>query len=337
MTARTETDANTLITQLVEKSGVNEEDIRTRMKEKIDKFSGLLTEQGALVLLSRELNVRLPVFEKANEKLTLNQLKMGMNNVDVVAQVKYADRVKTYAKNGKEGKYLAVRLSDETGEALFTFWNEQADDAAQKNIRVGSTVTLSNARVGVFNQMTQLSLGYNGIYTIENEAGMNSSTEMNLPAATANTTTNTNQQPTGKFSELNEGTWIETNAHVLDVLPGKGYYVRCLACNGKLQKRENTCPICMTEGKIDARLLVSLLLDDGSKPLRGVAFENEVVALYEKTKEELLNMFETDKETIDQTLRGAYVRIHGKAKMGMDKISLEIAINRVIRTPFANA
>ena len=335
MTARTETDANTLIAQLVEKSGVNEEDIRTRMKEKIDKFSGLLTEQGALVLLSRELNVRLPVFEKVNEKLTLNQLKMGMNNVDVVARVKYADRMKTYAKNGKEGKYLAVRLSDETGEALFTFWNEQADDAVQKNIRVGSTVTLSNARVGVFNQMTQLSLGYNGIYTIENDAEMNSSAEINSSATATQSVSTT--QPIGKFSELNEGAWIETNSHVLDVLPGKGYYVRCLACNGKLQKRETTCPICMTEGKIDARLLVSLLLDDGSKPLRGVAFENEVAALYGKTKEELLSMFETDKENVDKTLRGTLVRIQGTAKMGMDKISLEIAINRVIRIPFANA
>ena len=341
MTASTATDANTLIAQLVEKSGVNEEDIRSRMKEKIDKFSGLLTEQGALVLLSRELNVRLPVFEKTNEKLALNQLKAGMNNIDVVARVKYADRAKTYSKNGKEGKYLAIRLTDETGEALFTFWNEQVDDAVQKNIRVGSRVTLNNARAGSFNQMTQLSLGYNGIYTIENDAETdsgektNSNAETNSPATNAQNTSAT--PPTGKFSELNEGAWIETNAHILDVLPGKGYYVRCLACNGKLQKRETTCPICMTEGKIDARLLVSLLLDDGSKPLRGVAFENEVCMLYGKNKEELLNMFEMDKESIDQTLRGTLIRIQGKAKMGMDKISLEIAINRVIRVPFANA
>lgn len=327
MTAALQMDVPALVTQLAEKSGLNEDDVRARMNEKITKFSGLLTEQGALVLLSRDLNVKLPLFDKPNAKLKLGELKAGMNNVDVVARVKYADRVKTYSKNGKEGKYLAIRLSDETGEALFTFWNEQADEAVQKGIRAGSTITLSNARTSTFNQMTQLSLGYNGVYTIENENAEN-----------APQTENTNaEKNTGKFSELVENQFIETRAHIVDVLPGKGYYVKCLACQGKLQKRETTCPICMAEGKVETRLLVSVLLDDGSKPMRAVAFEKEAAALYEKNKDELLNLFEADKVNADRELLGKVIQIQGKAKMGMDRISLEMVLNRVIRVPFANA
>ncbi len=325
MTAALQIDVPALVTQLAEKSGLNEEDIRLRMNEKITKFSGLLTEQGALVLLSRDLNVRLPLFDKPNAKLKIGELKAGMNNVDIVASVKYADRVKTYSKNGKEGKYLAARLSDETGEALFTFWAEQADEAAAKGIRAGSRVTLTNARVGSFNQMTQLSLGYNGTYTIENDES--NLTEENYISV----------QKNGKFSELSEGQFVETNAHIVDVLPGKGYYVRCLACQGKLQKRETTCPICMTEGKIETRLLVSLMVDDGSKPMRAVAFEKEVLALYEKNKDDLLSVFEVDKESVDKALLGKVVHIQGKTKMGMDKISLEMVLNRVMPVPFANA
>jgi hypothetical protein len=326
-------DVPALVKEMAEKSGLSEEDVHARMNEKITKFSGLLTEQGALVLLSRELNVKLPLFDKPNAKLKLGELKMGMNNVDVEARVKYADNVKTYSKNGKEGKYLSTRLTDETGEALFTFWNEQADEAMAKGIRVGSKMTLTNARVGSFNQMTQLSLGYNGIYSLEND-------ETNENSATPTREGQTIQpmeKNSAKLSELTEGQFIETTAHVVDVLPGKGYYVRCLACNAKLQKRENTCPICMKEGKIDTRLLVTMVIDDGSKPMRAVAFENEVAALYGKNKDELLNVFEANKPGADNELLGKVVRIQGKGKMGMDRISLELVISKINSVPFANA
>lgn len=325
-------DVPALVKEMAEKSGLNEEEVHVRMNEKITKFSGLLTEQGALVLLSRELNVKLPLFDKPNAKLKLGELKMGMNNVDVEARVKYADNVKTYSKNGKEGKYLSTRLMDETGEALFTFWNEQAVEAMEKGIRAGSTLKLTNARVGSFNQMTQLSLGYNGIYTIENDA-----TETNMLTTPSSAGASQAVKMSGKLSELMENQFIETTAHIVDVLPGKGYYVRCLACNGKLPKRENTCTICMKEGKIETRLLVSIVIDDGSKPMRAVAFENEVVSLYGKNKDELLAIFEANKEDADKELLGKVLRIQGKGKMGMDRISLELVISKINSVPFANA
>lgn len=319
------TEVPVLIAQLAEKSGVDEQTIREKMNEKITKFSGLLTEQGALVLLSKDLNVRLPIFEKPNQTLKISELKAGMNNIDIVARVKFADKIKTYSKNGKEGKYASTRVSDETGEALFTFWNEQADEAMQKGLRAGSTITLTNARVGSFNGQTQLSLGYNGTYTIANDS--NEATQENAFTS----------EKTGTFAQLAENEFIETNAHVLDVLPGKGYYVRCLACQGKLSKRENVCPICMKEGKVETRLLTSVLLDDGSKPIRAVGFENEVLSLYGKNKDELLSVFETDKGKIDHELIGKVIHVVGKGKMGLDRTSIELVLVKVNGVPFANA
>ena len=316
----------TLIQQLSEKSGLEEEIIKQKMMEKVEKFSGLLTEQGALVLLSNDLRVRLPVMEKNNATMKLGELKPGMNNIDVQAHVNIIDRIKPYSKNGKEGKYLSLRLSDDTGEALFTFWNEHAEEALQKGIQKGSKISLTNARVGSFNQLVQLSLGYNGNYTIEN-----------TPNKEKENTLNDGKKDFMPFNQLTENQPIEGNAHVIKVLLGKGYYVRCLNCNGKLQKRESTCPICMTEGKIETRLLVPVLLDDGTKPVRAVAFEKEVISLYEKTKEELLRAFETDKAMTDRELLGKRVEIQGRTKLGMDKISLEIVLSKATRVPFTQA
>ncbi len=324
MNTLAQTDAKTLIHELSEKTSVPEEELHIKMNEKIQKFSGLLTEQGALILLSREMNVRLPVFEKQNPSLKLGELKEGMNNVDVTCTVKMADRIKTYSKNGKEGKYLSLRLMDESGEALFTFWNEHADEAMQKGLQAGSKITLTNARVGSFNQQMQLSLGYNGVYSIENNPNMQ------------NVAREKPVQKTIPFSELTENQFAEGKAHIVDVLQGKGYYVRCLSCQGKLTTRTTTCPICMAEGKIETRLLVPLLLDDGTKTLRAVAFENEVIQIYEKTKEELLSMFDMQKEEAHNGIRGKIIQFTGKTKIGLDNTSIELILQKATPLPFTN-
>ncbi len=324
-------DTQNALQLLAANSGLPKEEIIQKMNEKIQKYSGLLTEQGALVLLSKELNVKIPLFEKPKTQLKLGELKPGMSNIDVKTRVKIMDKVKPFSKNGKEGKYLSIRLQDETGEALFTFWNEQAEEAIRKGLRVGSTLVMQNARVGNFGQMVQLSLGYNGNYAIENENNPTNNTE--------NTVLMQTTISKKRFAELNENEIVQTRAHIIDVLPGKGFFVKCNACGSKLQYADTICMNCGKEGNVETRLLVSLLLDDGTKPLRAVAFENEAMQLYEKNKEEILSAFENEesKRALNETILGKIADITGKSKMGMDKTSVEIILQRVSVIPFENA
>ena len=321
MNTLTQTEPSTLIRELAEKSSIPEEEIRTKMNEKIQKFSGLLTEQGALILLSREMNVKLPLFEKQNPLIRLGELKEGMNNVDVICTIKMIDRIKTFSKNGKEGKYLSTRLMDETGEALFTFWNEQAEEAVKKGLTEGNTLMLKNARTGSYNGRIQLSLGYNGTYSIEAGKGTPIPTEKQEKIA---------------FSALTENGSFEGEASIVDVLPGKGYYVRCTACQAKLPYRDTVCPQCGKEGSVEARLLISLLLDDGTTTLRGVAFENEAAALMGKGKEEILAQMDDEKQktALWQEMRGKRIRVRGRGKRGMDASSIELILQGVQTIPF---
>ncbi len=315
-------DAQEMIQKMSAATGIEASLIHEKMNEKIQKFSGLLTEQGALVLLNKELGAKIPLFEKTNPKLTLNQLQAGMNNVDVEVHVSRMDGIKSFSKNGKEGKYVSIRLTDETGDALFTFWNEQADEALQKGIGVGSTLILSNARVGTFNGQTQLSLGYNGTYTVSGTPTVNTPEE---------------KKSAVRLLDLTENALFEGNVHIVDVLPGKGYYVRCLACNGKLQVRETVCPLCKVEGKIETRLLVPLLVDDGSHTMRAVAFEKEAILLYGKSKEDVLHGLENGKQALNMELVGKVVQISARTKTGMDRTSLELIVQRANVVSFQNA
>ena len=316
-------DVNTTLQRMSEESGIEQAIIRQKMDEKIAKFAGLLTEQGALVLLSKEMNIRTPLVEKNATQMKMGELKPGMNNVDVRAQIKRADPLKTFNKNGKEGKYVSLRLMDETGEALFTFWNEQADEVIQKGIKIGDTLNLHNARVGVFNGQTQLSLGYNGSYSLEK----GNETHTTAPAEKI------------PFSALKENDPFEGNVHVVDVFPGKGYYVRCTACAAKLQYRDTICSQCGKEGSVETRLLVSLLLDDGTASLRGVAFENEAISLIGKTNEEILTAMDDEKlkMALWQDMRGKTIAIKGRGKKGMDATSVELILQRIQPRLFQNA
>ncbi len=314
-------DVEKALQRMSEESGIPIPTIREKMDEKVAKFAGLLTEQGALVLLSKEMNTRTPLIEKEGMRMKLGELKPGMNNVDVNASIQRADPVKTYTKNGKEGKYAAVRLQDETGEALFTFWNEQAEEAVKKGLTEGNTLMLKNARTGSYNGRIQLSLGYNGTYSIEAGKGTPIPTEKQEKIA---------------FSALTENGSFEGEASIVDVLPGKGYYVRCTACQAKLPYRDTVCPQCGKEGSVEARLLISLLLDDGTTTLRGVAFENEAAALMGKGKEEILAQMDDEKQktALWQEMRGKRIRVRGRGKRGMDASSIELILQGVQTIPF---
>ncbi|MEK6821502.1 MAG: hypothetical protein AABY11_03845, partial [archaeon] len=220
-------EVESVIGEMAQEAGIDASTIREKMNEKMEKFSGLLTEQGALILLCKDLKLKMPG-APPNEKIKIGALSEGMNNVDVEGKIKIMDRVKPFSKNGKEGKYVSTRIHDETGEAIFTLWNEQVDHAMEKRMGVGSTIVLTNARVGNFNGMKQLSLGYNGTcevgegvqaapYEKEKVAGK----ESEKKDVVANET---------PLASIKENQWFEGDVHIVDVMQGKGYYVRCTAC-----------------------------------------------------------------------------------------------------------
>ncbi|MDP2665941.1 MAG: DUF2240 family protein [Candidatus Diapherotrites archaeon] len=295
-------DMESALREIVAQSGMDEIDVRARIEKKIAQFNGLLTEHGATVLVANELRVKISSLQADHTLLKLGELKAGMANVDTQGNVTMVDRMKPFTRNGKEGKYIHVRLKDQTGEALITFWNDQADEALQKGLRPGSQLKLTNCRVGLFQETLQLNMGYNGGFTVTNEGGDNISAPDKITP----------------FAHIQENRSVHGEAHIIDVLPGKGYYVKCGGCGGKLPEIMTACVHCQSE-KIDARLLLPLLLDDGSASLRGVAFEEQALQTYGKTKEEVLAALQSDegKRELHRNLLGKRLRIRGRSKIGM--------------------
>lgn len=148
-------DINTLIEEIAQKTGKSDDEIRGLVKGKTEKFSGLLTEQGAAYLVQKELGIR----QENYEQIQIGELKEGMKGIEIKGKVEAAFPVKEFEKNGKKGKLKSFILSDGTGEIRATLWNDQTD---KYELTRGSELKMSNIIITSYNEKKQATLGFNG-------------------------------------------------------------------------------------------------------------------------------------------------------------------------------
>ena len=107
--------------QLVERisalSKVPKEEIERKVEAKRAKLSGLVSKEGAAQIVAAEMGVN---FEK--EKLKISELAQGMKKANVVGKVVEVFPIRTYNKNGKEGKVGKLLLADDSANAQVVFW-----------------------------------------------------------------------------------------------------------------------------------------------------------------------------------------------------------------------
>jgi len=151
-----------VITELATKTGKSEEEIAGLIKAKVDKFEGLLTEQGAVFMVQKELGMG----KEQLEQMQIGQIEEGMKGIEVKGKVEGLFPVKEFDKGGKKGKLKSFILSDGTGEVRVTLWNDQVD---KYELTRGSEVKISNVLVSKFNEKKQITLGFNGIIEILNK------------------------------------------------------------------------------------------------------------------------------------------------------------------------
>ena len=144
-----------ILKEIVEKSNKSEEEVQKLIKEKVEKFSGLLTEQGAAFMVGKELGVG----EQPAEEIKISELEEGMKGIEVKGKIETVFPVKEFERNGKKGKLQSIIISDGEGEIRTTLWNDQID---KYDLTRGSEVIVTNGIVSTYNEKKQLGLGFNG-------------------------------------------------------------------------------------------------------------------------------------------------------------------------------
>ncbi|MBS7643552.1 hypothetical protein KEJ26_03075 [Candidatus Bathyarchaeota archaeon] len=289
-------------------------------KERFGTISLNLGKVGSLTLnpqIARAANL-----PQAEETMQIAQLKRGMTNVTIEGTIVSPPVVREVVTMGGETVLVAsFTLRDQTGEVKASMWRHLA--ALSKELSVGNQIKIKNAYVkaGLAEELELSSGMHTTIEVLSKTSADASSFQLVIEGAAPQRK---------KITSLVNGENVEVHAAIAEVLPKPCIHLVCPKCLGKLKKLgENwRCDSCGVVAEPSARLIVEILLNDGTGVINALFFG--------KQAEEILNMpVEKAQEIINQTgdicapLQWISEKLLGKEIIVIGKTAFNQAINKM--------
>lgn len=144
---------------------IPESELKERIDKKIQSVGGLLSEEGALLLITGELGISIEEEHKEKKHFFISDINEGMQHIDISGRIMRIFDANTFQrKTGIEGRVQNIVIADKTGSIRIVFWDDQIDKI--KQFKRGDVVTIRNGylRKGLNNQF-EISLGKEGVIT----------------------------------------------------------------------------------------------------------------------------------------------------------------------------
>jgi replication factor A1 len=146
------------IKRIIEETGLSKKEIEDRVNDKKKELKGLISEEGALFIIAKELGVEI----KDNQQylndieIKVSDIKPQMKNITLVGRVKQINRVHTFKrKDGSEGRVGSFLLHDQTGDIRIVLWDENTKILKDTNFDINELIKVINgyAREGRYNNL----------------------------------------------------------------------------------------------------------------------------------------------------------------------------------------
>ena len=302
----------TLIKKIIETTGLSRAEIDTRIAEKLEEFSGLISKEGAAHIVANELQV--PIGDMAAGPYKINELKLGMRNITVIGKVLTKYQVTSFSRNGRDGRVASILFADQTGSIRVAFWHD--DVFVYERLMENEVVSLSSLTVK--DNRSQLELTASSQTKIVKNptgfdaesfakivskqsrvfAGVSASSGVASNGAVGEGTNGTNSATTGGFdanSSAQEGAFVPRAAAVrkyIDKITVTDPAVEILGVivqvfkpisfivdksTGKKVRLEPGMPADQLHH--EQRFVMTVVVDDGTETMRAVFFGDECVRL----------------------------------------------------------
>jgi len=271
-----------LLQELEKRSGLSREELMKRIDKKISELDNLITVEGAIYLVARELGIELP---SPRRRVTISSILPGMRKVSFIGRVFKISRIVEFGV-GNKGKVVNLFVGDSTGYVKIPLWNEQVNFIDQKKVTVGSLVQVINgfAREGIYGEV-EVSLGKFGMLKVLD-------TEIpEIPSA---------EELVQKFSSFEK-------VKIKDIRPGNfeitGFIVKVFKANYVYNSNGE---------KI---MIIPVLIDDGTSDIR-VSFFRELAETLAGISVDELEKIEEDKRKsfLEERLLGKEIIVEGRVK-----------------------
>ncbi|MEM1512916.1 MAG: DUF2240 family protein [Candidatus Jordarchaeales archaeon] len=144
-----------IIDLIVEKASVSREEVLKLVKRKKEEMGGLVTDEGAALLVAIDLGVE--VQRNEEEKVFIGELSDEMDVVPIVeGRVKSFLGIKRFEREGGGvGVMATIVIVDRTGEAKLVLWGEHSKIVEKGQLRKGDVVRVVKGYVkrGIFGDL----------------------------------------------------------------------------------------------------------------------------------------------------------------------------------------
>ncbi|MFB6204268.1 MAG: hypothetical protein ABEJ75_01350 [Candidatus Nanohaloarchaea archaeon] len=259
-------DAEDIIQTIVDETELDEEEVKDKVKNKIEEFEGLVSEEGAIHLVAKEHGVQ--VSEDNNQDLKIENIVPDMRKVHMKARVVRVLEPNTFERDdGDEGKVQNVVLGDDTGTIRLTLWDDQTEIA--EKIGEGDAIELAGAYTIEDNrENAELRLGDSAqvkmadddeVPEVETGGGGSETSEVSIREV------------------RNENTSYQVQGMLMAVYTSNPFYNICPECGTSVREDDDGKYVCKEHGEVepDKALAVSAVLDDGTGNLRVVFFRDQ--------------------------------------------------------------
>ncbi|MBY9020379.1 MAG: DUF2240 family protein [Candidatus Lokiarchaeota archaeon] len=129
------------INKIVEDTGLSKKEIQSLVEEKKEELKGLISDEGALFVIAKELGVEVSSEnqELLNEiELNVSDITLNMKNIVLVGRIKDIFNLNSFKKsNGDDGYVGSFQLQDNTGDIRIVLWDDHVnvlkDERFEKN------------------------------------------------------------------------------------------------------------------------------------------------------------------------------------------------------------
>ncbi len=319
-----------VIKKISEKSGTSADEIKKLIEEKQDELSGLVSKEGAMHIVARELGVSL--LKKRERELKVCNLVPGLRAVDMTARIVRIMEPRQFEKNGKQGQVMNIILGDETGTVRMSMWNDEVGLIKKLCLNEGDCIKLTGGYVKVDNMDNpELRIG----------KGILEKSDAKIEAQKPLQDTRPGSPDTGAMpakrhaiSEFREGAFEEARAALVQLFRRNPFYNVCPTCDARVTQKDSEW-YCEEHGKVKPKpqLVLSGVIDDGTDNIRVVFFREMAEKVFGKSTDELAKIAEASNDpfAIYEHFRnlGREFIIRGRVKKNAFTDSLELVANDV--------
>jgi len=289
-----------IIEKIKEKANISEEEINSKIKQKMDQLSGLVSKEGAAHIIANELGIKL--FEEVSGKLQIKNILAGMRDVETVGKVQQMYPINEFQrKDGTPGKVANLIIADETGAIRIVLWGSQTD--VLKDIKENDIVKIISGYTRENNNRLEVHLNEKSKLEINPEGEIVGEVKQYVST----------RKKIDKLEESDND--IELLGTIVQAFEPRFFEV-CPECNKRVRQRDEGF-FCEEHNivKPNYSYVLNLILDDGTETIRTVFFRKQAENLLELNQEQILEYKDAPEkfEEVKNNLSGNMIKVIGRA------------------------